>query len=662
MKNCYILIMLVAAFCFMSQGALAQTYVGPEKCLQCHSGAFVTDASGWRTSMHANGYSDVTDNSKTMENHFGIICDANQNGIDDFIDGLDFNTISSAFDPFKPNAPILAYSANDGYTITIGDVTSRVYLTYGGSGLYKQRYAMKIPDGTGTESADWYISPVQYNEKTHEYVLYHADDYWVFDNGVPTNVPVFTSTSTLADISTNSRSFTKGCSGCHVTGMVINPKDANGEWTMSGGAIDPTTEGMYTNNNTFDLDGDGVKEQMNTGCERCHGPGGDHVTSLSKDDIINPATDLTPEQATNMCGMCHSRGKSLPNNTFSFAYDDLNMEDWAIGDLVDDYYTDGGGYYGDNDPISPIRSSRQHHQQFRDFTESNKPTFQFHNVTCYECHDVHNTVKHHIREEIIEEDSTGAEIVVATDNDDNTLCLACHATFGAFADIPVEWVADYDNHINDIAPIVSAHTKHQYDPTGTGASRCSKCHNPKTIKSAINYDIHSHTFEVISPEKTKLFNMPNACAASCHVKDTFPNFGIDVSGDDLGTWNEASDIALADTLLHYYGPGGIWWNTGFPLAVEDVVAGVPSTYMLEQNYPNPFNPSTKISFEIPDAGFVKMNLYNILGQKVATLVNTSLLAGRYVIDFNGSFLSSGIYIYKLEANSQVVSKKMVLTK
>lgn len=665
MKSFYVLLTSVLALCFMSQGALAQDYVGPEKCLQCHNNPGLGDMTGWRTSMHANGYSDVTDDSRTMENHFGIVNDYDSNGIDDFHDGLDFNTISSAFDPFKPNAPILAYSANDGYTITIGEVTSRVYLTYGGSGLYKQRYAMRIPDASGAESADWYISPIQYNEKTHGYVLYHADDYWVYDNGTPTNVPVFTSASSLADISTNSRSFTKGCSGCHVTGLQVNAKDANGEWTMSGGAIDQTTVAMYTNNNIFDLDGDGLKEQMNTGCERCHGPGGDHASSGGdKTKIINPATDLTTEQATNMCGFCHARGKSLPNNTFSFAYNDDTLTDWVPGDMVADWYTDGGGYYGDNTDISPIRNSKKHHQQFFDFNESVKGDLSqpWRNATCYNCHDVHNSRKHHVREEIIAEDSTGAELVVATDNDDNTLCLTCHATHGDFADIPVEWVADYDNHINDIAPIVSAHTKHSYDPTGSGASRCSKCHNPKTIKSAINYDIHSHTFEVISPEKTKLFNMPNACAASCHVKDSFPNFGVDVSGDDLGTWDEASDVALADSLLHYYGPGGVWWDTGFPLSVEDITAGVPRDFMLEQNYPNPFNPSTKISFVIPDDGFVKMKLYNVLGQEVATLVNTSLISGSYVVDFNGAHLSSGIYVYKLEVNGTVESKKMVLAK
>jgi hypothetical protein len=96
------------------------------------------------------------------------------------------------------------------------------------------------------------------------------------------------------------------------------------------------------------------------------------------------------------------------------------------------------------------------------------------------------------------------------------LCLSCHATHGAFEDISVEMVADYDNNIDGIGAIVSAHSNHPYDPAGSGNSRCSKCHMPKVGKSAVAYDMHSHTFEVIPPQKTTTFAMPNACATSCN--------------------------------------------------------------------------------------------------------------------------------------------------
>jgi hypothetical protein len=82
--------------------------------------------------------------------------------------------------------------------------------------------------------------------------------------------------------------------------------------------------------------------------------------------------------------------------------------------MVSDFFTDAGGDWPDN------KTSKQHRQQFLGFYESSKPTFQYHNVTCFECHDVHNEVKHHIREEIEEEDSTGT-FTIATENDNNTL-------------------------------------------------------------------------------------------------------------------------------------------------------------------------------------------------------------------------------------------------
>ncbi|MFC2094788.1 T9SS type A sorting domain-containing protein [Bacteroidota bacterium] len=625
--------------------SFAQTYVGPEKCLQCHNNAGLGDATGWRSSMHANGYSVVLNDAHQMENLYGVVNDYDENGIDDFHDGLDFNNISSVFDPYKPNAPILSY--NNGYFIQMGAVTHKVYLTYGGSGLYKQRYEVKINTAEG-ESADFYASPIQYNEKTHAYVLYHANDWY----DETTMMPIYTPTSTLADASLNSRSFTKGCAGCHMTDLSMT-QDGNGEWISTGAPVED--EALYsTYNNIYDTDGDGDLDQLNNGCENCHGPGGDHVVAPSATNIINPSDpdDMDHDQANNLCGMCHSRGKSLPNNTFSYPYNDDTMTKWAIGDQVADFYTDGGGYYNDD------KNSRQHHQQFYDFYKSSKPTFEFHPVACFECHDVHNTVKHHIRTEIEEEDSLGLPITVATENDNNTLCLACHATHGDFEAIPVEWVADYDNHIGDIGPIVEAHTNHPYAPEA-GPSRCSKCHNPKSIKSAINYDIHSHTFEPIAPEKTKIFVMPNACAVSCHMQDGL-TFGIDFTNDNIGIWDEPSDIALADTLMHWYGPGGLWWDHVVSVEVEN--SEIPETYALSQNYPNPFNPTTQINFSVPQASMVRVVIYDIVGREVEVLVNEFLEAGNFKTSWNAAGYSTGIYFYRMETSSFVQVKKMILMK
>ncbi len=85
-------------------------------------------------------------------------------------------------------------------------------------------------------------------------------------------------------------------------------------------------------------------------------------------------------------------------------------------------------------------------------------------------------------------------------------------------------------------------------------------------------------------------------------------------------------------------------------------------YQLSQNYPNPFNPTTNIQFTLPLRTLVNLSVFNILGQKVATLVNSVKPAGTYQVNFDASKLSTGVYIYKLEANNMVVSKKMTLLK
>ena len=90
--------------------------------------------------------------------------------------------------------------------------------------------------------------------------------------------------------------------------------------------------------------------------------------------------------------------------------------------------------------------------------------------------------------------------------------------------------------------------------------------------------------------------------------------------------------------------------------------GKISSFYLAQNYPNPFNPSTMIKYSIPEDGFVKLAVYNMLGEEVAAIVNTTQKAGRYEVNFNASKLSSGVYVYRIEAANFTTSKKLMLLK
>ncbi len=90
---------------------------------------------------------------------------------------------------------------------------------------------------------------------------------------------------------------------------------------------------------------------------------------------------------------------------------------------------------------------------------------------------------------------------------------------------------------------------------------------------------------------------------------------------------------------------------------------VPAAYALEQNYPNPFNPSTVIEFSLPEnVGNVKLSIYNMLGEKVAELVNTALVAGKYSYQWNAGNVATGMYIYELRTDNFISVKKMLLIK
>lgn len=88
----------------------------------------------------------------------------------------------------------------------------------------------------------------------------------------------------------------------------------------------------------------------------------------------------------------------------------------------------------------------------------------------------------------------------------------------------------------------------------------------------------------------------------------------------------------------------------------------PTTLQVDQNYPNPFNPKTTISYSLPQHSFVTLRVYDILGKEVAILINGEQSAGNYSIDFSGNNLTSGTYIYRLNAGGQIATKKMILMK
>jgi hypothetical protein len=142
-------------------------------------------------------------------------------------------------------------------------------------------------------------------------------------------------------------------------------------------------------------------------------------------------------------------------------------------------------------------------------------------------------------------------------------------------------------------------------------------------------------------------------------------------------WNQFSVPIL------YGGPGtpdwctiqmiiGINQNSGGEAVIDDLSFGsasdvepvkngiVPDQFELSQNYPNPFNPTTNIEYSIPEASFVELKVYDVLGNEVAILVNEEQSAGVYRADFSGSDLTSGLYIARISAGSFSNAIKMTL--
>ncbi len=157
-------------------------------------------------------------------------------------------------------------------------------------------------------------------------------------------------------------------------------------------------------------------------------------------------------------------------------------------------------------------------------------------------------------------------------------------------------------------------------------------------------NIYSKSISLTADEKLTVIDTFN-----CAVTDTNVIFGFNMgtaSVKDVDIWFDAVHLIEMDDYT-------------VDVEKEDML---PKVYALNQNYPNPFNPTTIISFALPKASDVQLTVYNILGQKVAELINRKMAAGNHTINFNASNLASGMYIYRIKAGSFVSVKKMMLLK
>ena len=95
---------------------------------------------------------------------------------------------------------------------------------------------------------------------------------------------------------------------------------------------------------------------------------------------------------------------------------------------------------------------------------------------------------------------------------------------------------------------------------------------------------------------------------------------------------------------------------------QPIASALPRSFQLEQNYPNPFNPSTTIGYQLSEVSNVKLNVYDILGRHVATLINSKQNPGNYRVVFDASKMASGVYFYRLEVKNYIATRKMAVIK
>ncbi|MEQ8524130.1 T9SS type A sorting domain-containing protein [Gracilimonas sp.] len=169
----------------------------------------------------------------------------------------------------------------------------------------------------------------------------------------------------------------------------------------------------------------------------------------------------------------------------------------------------------------------------------------------------------------------------------------------------------------------------------------------KQFSLAVNYDVEVSENENFEELHTNLEEHQDTIATIEVLSENTEYFWRVRGNNEYGTgeWSE------------------VWSFTTKLLTSVDNESGIPAEFALRQNYPNPFNPSTVIRYDLPVTGAVELRVFDMLGREVAALVDEpNKPAGKYAVTFNAGSLSSGMYIYRLQAGSTVLIKKLTLIK
>jgi hypothetical protein len=160
--------------------------------------------------------------------------------------------------------------------------------------------------------------------------------------------------------------------------------------------------------------------------------------------------------------------------------------------------------------------------------------------------------------------------------------------------------------------------------------------------------------------------LPDQLQAQYQIKGwVFGGGGGTASNDSYrtsGTYGQPLAGFMQNDSFHIH--AGFWPLTSFSpvTSVDRREDHFPHQFRLDQNYPNPFNPVTQIRFSIREENNVRLVIYDLLGRKVADLINETIQPGEYTVNFEAGNLPSGVYIYRLQSGSYVNQKRMILLK
>lgn len=501
-------------------------------------------------------------------------------------------------------------------------------------------------------------------------------------------------------------SYQANCLGCHTTGFNESPTADNGGFDDVARELGWVLQDTLQPGNFDSLVANfpALAQVSNIQCEKCHGPGSEHKGDKTR---INISLD------EGVCGQCHE----------SDPYGQKNIQ-WknsahAVGVAFAAGRTPCNGCHSGYGFVNRIDLVKDRNHPLEKDTG-------FPQISCPVCHDPHIFDFVANPEQLRRvEDVTLNNGEVVTFGGRGRFCMTCHLSRHNAEDyvrdfgLGSTFRGPHHSIQTDMLAATNAITFGKSIPSGSHRNAvpdlCVSCHMAPTPPAGEpgHNRIGEHTFAMHDP----VDNVDNVSAClPCHVITSFDEFESDFDYDDDGsieTMRQEIDGLLNGValLLPPFGePEVVVDTTMFPkeiytplilgaaynhlYVIEDKSRGmhnfafaanllkvtmdtlrnvtsvetpqtdgsIPKEFALLQNYPNPFNPTTKIRFDVPKAGHVKLLVYNSLGQVVETLIEKELTADSYEIEFNATRLSSGLYFYQLVSDNFITTKKMLLLK